>query len=103
MLKLQDICLEVLLAKLHIKIGTITAVEVVPDADKLLKLTVDVGPDCNYSPTEVVVVESRPRFELLFLSPPFALLTTIEIKVLDAGLGYYDYSLDNGPFQDFVR
>ncbi|MFY0631010.1 MAG: T9SS type B sorting domain-containing protein [Flavobacteriaceae bacterium] len=67
------------------------------------KLTVDVGPDCNYSPTEVVVVESRPRFEILFLSPPFALLTTIEIKVLDAGLGYYDYSLDNGPFQDFVR
>lgn len=30
-------------AKLEIKIGTITAVEVVPDADRLLKLTVDVG------------------------------------------------------------
>lgn len=29
--------------KLDIRIGTITAVEVVPDADKLLKLTVDVG------------------------------------------------------------
>ena len=30
-------------AKLDIRIGTITAVEIVPDADKLLKLTVDVG------------------------------------------------------------
>lgn len=30
-------------AKLQIKIGTIVAVEIVPDADKLLKLLVDVG------------------------------------------------------------
>lgn len=30
-------------AKLEIKIGTIIAVEVVPEADKLLKLSVDVG------------------------------------------------------------
>ena len=29
--------------KLEIRIGTITAVEVVPDTDKLLKLTVDLG------------------------------------------------------------
>lgn len=32
-------------AKLEIKIGTITAVEVVEGADKLLKLTVDIGED----------------------------------------------------------
>lgn len=30
-------------AKLEIKIGTILTVEVVPEADKLLKLTVDIG------------------------------------------------------------
>jgi len=30
-------------AKLQIKIGTIVAVEVVPEADKLLKLTVELG------------------------------------------------------------
>lgn len=30
-------------AKLQIKIGTIVAVEVVPDADKLLKLLVEIG------------------------------------------------------------
>lgn len=32
-------------AKLHIVIGTITAVEEVPDSNKLLKLTVAVGED----------------------------------------------------------
>lgn len=32
-------------AKLEIKIGTIISVEVVPDADRLLKLMVDVGED----------------------------------------------------------
>jgi methionyl-tRNA synthetase len=30
-------------AKLEIKIGTIVSVEIVPDADKLLKLSVEVG------------------------------------------------------------
>lgn len=34
-------------AKLEIKIGTITSVEVVPDADRLLKLTVDVGEETS--------------------------------------------------------
>lgn len=38
-------------AKLEIKIGTITAVEVVENADKLLKLTVDVGEE---TPRQIV-------------------------------------------------
>lgn len=38
-------------AKLEIKIGTITSVDVVPDADRLLKLMVDVGED---EPRQVV-------------------------------------------------
>lgn len=38
-------------AKLEIKIGTITAVEIVKDADKLLKLTVDVGEE---SPRQII-------------------------------------------------
>jgi methionyl-tRNA synthetase len=38
-------------AKLEIKIGTIQAVEIIPDADKLLKLTVDVGEE---SPRQIV-------------------------------------------------
>jgi methionine--tRNA ligase beta chain len=38
-------------AKLEIKIGTIAAVEIVEGADKLLKLTVDVGEE---SPRQIV-------------------------------------------------
>ncbi len=38
-------------AKLEIKIGTIKTVEVVPDADRLLKLTVDVGEE---NPRQIV-------------------------------------------------
>lgn len=38
-------------AKLEIKIGTIIAVEIVEDADKLLKLTVDVGEE---SPRQII-------------------------------------------------
>ncbi|MBL4605527.1 MAG: T9SS type B sorting domain-containing protein [Flavobacteriaceae bacterium] len=67
------------------------------------KLTTDIGPDCNYTPTEVVVEASSPQFEIIFLSDAFSLATTIQINVIDAGLGYYEYSLDNGTFQSFVR
>jgi methionyl-tRNA synthetase len=52
-------------AKLEIRIGTITAVEVVPEADRLLKLTVDVGEEKSrqiisgireyFSDTEILV------------------------------------------------
>lgn len=38
-------------AKLEIKIGTITAAEVVPGADRLLRLTVDVGEE---TPRQIV-------------------------------------------------
>lgn len=38
-------------AKLHIAIGTITEVAIVEEADKLLKLTVDVGED---SPRQII-------------------------------------------------
>lgn len=38
-------------AKLQIVIGTITEIEVVPDADKLLKLTVDIGEE---SPRQII-------------------------------------------------
>lgn len=38
-------------AKLEIKIGTIIAAEIVPDADRLLKLTVDVGEE---APRQIV-------------------------------------------------
>jgi gliding motility-associated-like protein len=67
------------------------------------KLTVDVGADCNFSPTEVVVESSAPQFEINFLTEVFAANSTIEIVTVDSGLGFYQFSLDGGPFQEFNR
>lgn len=67
------------------------------------KLTPDVGSECNYNPTEVEVVSSAPQFEVQFLTDVFADLSTIDIVTLDPGLGFYEFSLDGGPFQDFLR
>jgi gliding motility-associated-like protein len=67
------------------------------------KLTPDVGPNCNYNPTEVEVVASIPQFEINFLTEVFDNSTTVEIVTVDPGLGFYRFSLDNGPFQEFNR
>jgi len=67
------------------------------------KLTMDVGANCNFNPTEVVVDSSAPRFEINFLTEVFAASSTIEIVTLDPGLGFYEFSLDGGPFQEFSR
>ena len=67
------------------------------------KLTPDVGPDCNYNPTEVEVVASIPQFEINFLTEVFEHNATVEIVTVDPGLGFYRFSLDNGPFQQFNR
>ena len=67
------------------------------------KLTVDVGADCNYNPTEVVVNSSTPRFEVNFITGVFNDNSTVEILTLDSGLGFYEFSLDNGPFQEFNK
>ena len=67
------------------------------------KLTVDVGDDCNYNPTEVTVESSSPRFELNFLTGVFADQSTVEITTLEAGLGSYEFSLDGGTFQELNR
>lgn len=67
------------------------------------KLTADVGGDCNYNPTEVVVIGSAPQFEIRFLTEVFAANSTIDIVTLDAGLGFYEFSLDGGSFQEFPR
>ena len=51
-------------AKLEIKIGTILEAEIVPDADRLLKLTVDVGEE---TPRQIVsgIREFFPEAEVL--------------------------------------
>jgi methionyl-tRNA synthetase len=67
-------------AKLEIKIGTITAVEIVPEADKLLKLTVDIGG----GETRQIVSGIRTFFtnpqELIGKQCPF--LTNLEPRVI---------------------
>jgi gliding motility-associated-like protein len=68
-----------------------------------IKLTTDVGADCNFNPTEVVVESSAPRFEINFLTEVFAQSSIVEIVTLDPGLGFYEFSLDGGPFQEFNR
>lgn len=67
-------------AKLEIKIGTIIAVEVVEDADKLLKLTVDVGEE---TPRQIIsgirTYFEDPQF-LVGKQCPF--LTNLEPRVI---------------------
>jgi len=68
-----------------------------------IKLSQEIGPDCNFRPTEVIVESSTPIFEINFLSNDFSDSYTIDVNVIDPGLGYYEFSLDNGPFQSFLR
>jgi len=70
-------------AKLQIVIGTITAVELVPDSNKLLKLTVDIGGEVPRQ----ILSGIRKFFEdpqtLVGVQTPF--LINLETKVI-AGL-----------------
>lgn len=69
--------------KLQIVIGTITAVELVPDSNKLLKLTVDIGTDTSRQ----ILSGIRKFFDdpqtLVGVQSPF--LINLETKVI-AGL-----------------
>ncbi len=64
-----------------------------------IKLTPDVGSDCNYAPTQVEVRASSPQAQITFLTEPFDPLSNIRVDFIDPGLGTYEYRLNNGPFQ----
>ena len=68
-----------------------------------IKLTQDVGPNCNYNIIEVVVESSNPKFEVVFLTENFVDTYSIVVNTVSQGLGNYVYSLDNGPFQTSNR
>lgn len=68
-----------------------------------VKLTQNNGTECNYKSAEVVVNSSSPIFEINILTNDFSGFYTVEVDVIDNGLGYYEYSLDTGPFQNFTR
>lgn len=78
-----------------IEAGTYTA--------ETTKLTPDVGSNCNYATTEVVVDSSSPEFEINFITGTFAQSSTVDIITIEEGLGRYEFSLDNGPFQSTNR
>lgn len=70
-------------AKLQIVIGTITAVEIVPDSSKLLKLTVDVGEEVPRQILSGIKKYFADPHSLVGVQTPF--LINLETKMI-AGL-----------------
>jgi gliding motility-associated-like protein len=64
-----------------------------------IKLTPDVGADCNYNPTQVVIRESVPAAKVTFLTSSFKAPANIRVDFLEEGFGTYQYKLDNGSYQ----
>ena len=64
-----------------------------------IKLTPDVGADCNYNPTQVVVSASVPEAKVTFLTNSFSAPANIRIDFIEEGFGTYEYKLNNGNYQ----
>ena len=64
-----------------------------------IKLTPDVGVDCNYNPTQVEVKASIPEAKDHFLTSSFKAPANIRVDFIDEGLGTYLYKLNNGAYQ----
>ena len=59
--------------------------------------------DCNYKTATVIVERSSPSFELNILTEDFSDSNTVEINIVDQGIGTYEFSLDHLPFQSYPR
>jgi len=59
---------------------------------EFVKLTPDIGPNCNYNPTTVTVLESSPAVANFTVSTPFETSTFITVNIIN-GLGNYVYQL----------
>ena len=68
-----------------------------------IKLDEEIGADCNYKTTQVQVKSSSPSFELQILTEDFSDSNTVEINIVDQGIGTYEFSLDHLPFQSYPR
>ncbi len=86
-------------AKLEIVIGTITAVEVVPDSSKLLKLTVDIGTDTPRQILSGIKKYFEDPQSLVGVQTPF--LINLETKVI-AGLESQGMILAAGTDEEFA-
>ena len=68
-----------------------------------IKLTDEIGTDCNYKTAKVIVDSSSPRFELNILTEDFSDSNTVEINIIEQGMGSFEFSLNNLPFQSHSR
>ncbi|TVZ54974.1 gliding motility-associated-like protein [Lutibacter sp. Hel_I_33_5] len=67
---------------------------------EFIKLIPDVGANCTYNPTEVLVRKSTPKAAIEFLTPAFSSNSTVRVNFSDEGLGSYQFKLDDGEFQE---
>ena len=65
-----------------------------------IKLTPDIGTDCNYNPTQVEVKASIPQAKIHFLTGSFTAPANIRVDFINEGFGQYEYRLNNGSFQN---
>lgn len=75
-----------------------TATEAGTYTVKSLKLSPENGANCNYAPTQVLVLESAKPIVQATVSQPFSDVATITVEIIN-GVGEYEYQLDNGAFQ----
>ena len=66
---------------------------------KTIKLTPDVGADCNYKQTEVIVRESIPEAKVTFLTNSFTAPANIRVEFIEEGFGRYLYRLNDGHYK----
>ncbi len=65
---------------------------------EFIKLTPDVGANCNYNPTTVTIDKSSKAVASVYVSGAFEEQIDITVTI-EHGFGIYTYQLDNGPIQ----
>nr|WP_294933711.1 T9SS type B sorting domain-containing protein [uncultured Flavobacterium sp.] len=65
---------------------------------RFTKLTPDIGSNCNYNDTQVVITKSSAALATISVSGAFESQIDITVNIT-GGFGDYIFQLDNGPFQ----
>ena len=64
----------------------------------VIKNTPDIGNDCNYNPTTVVIEKSSVAIASITVSAAFVDVIDVIVNVT-GGFGNYEFQIDGGPFQ----